>query len=258
MNRTRGDVVVLVGPEVILQIKAGSGTLDVVGDVIEERNTRDWVIKDVAVCPGRGHKSLVMPSGSLFLLFSFCANFVFVSSCSGFVKWNRHQVRKENEKRQKWHVGAPEWVSCWGCISSNGCGETVGTNATVMIEKSRINRERVFLLASLNQLGGGARDSYRGGWGVRLCIGLDVWRSILVYIFVSLYLKWRQTFPARSKQSMFVASTSKTASCKNTPHRSSCPYSNPFLRAQPPVPSPPQLNPTFLFRIAPGKHLKSA
>lgn len=41
MNRTRGDVVVLVGPEVILQIKAGSGTLDVVGDVIEERNTRD-------------------------------------------------------------------------------------------------------------------------------------------------------------------------------------------------------------------------
>lgn len=41
----------LVGPEVILQIKAGSGTLDM-ADVIEERNTRDWVIKDVAVCPG--------------------------------------------------------------------------------------------------------------------------------------------------------------------------------------------------------------
>lgn len=51
INTTRGDVVVLVGPEVILQIKAGSGTLDM-ADVMEERNTRDWVIKDVAVCLG--------------------------------------------------------------------------------------------------------------------------------------------------------------------------------------------------------------
>lgn len=39
----------LVGPEVILQIKAGSGTLEKAGDVIEERNTRDWVIKDEAM-----------------------------------------------------------------------------------------------------------------------------------------------------------------------------------------------------------------
>lgn len=158
-----------------------------VGDVIEERNTRDWVIKDVAVCPGRDQKSLVMPSGSLSPLFSFCANFVFVSTSSGFVKRNRHQVRKENEKRQKWHVGAPEWLSWWGWIS-------VGANATVSMEKSRLNEsERVFLLASSHLLGGGARNSYRGGRGARLWIGLDVWRFQACLLLVQV-----KTTPHRS------------------------------------------------------------
>lgn len=117
-----------------------------------------------------------------------------------------------------------------------------------------------------------AKDSYRGGRGVRLWLVLESCRSIhtngvfcsflilpLMYIFVSLYLKWRQTFPARSMQSMFVASTSKNYLLQeDSPLLLICPYSNPLLRAQPPVQSSPQPNQTFLFCIAPGEHFKSA